>query len=127
VKQRKNNYPDIQRVPREAIAAAGVKRILSNCCGATWNGPSPRLSNAWRNAFSVSQFLKDCQAAETEPHAGVGLGTDHRIGSKKTTGFALTLDDYLLHLCIFAKQKSEEPHGPASRMRRFSARRNHRL
>ena len=75
----------------------------------------------------VSQFLKDCLAASTEAHAGVGLGTDHRISSKKTTGFALTLDDQLLHLCIFTKQKSEETHGSASRMRRFSARRNHRL
>ncbi|MCK8600502.1 ARPP-1 family domain-containing protein [Desulfoferrobacter suflitae] len=75
----------------------------------------------------ASKFLKDCLAAETEAHAGVGLGIDHRIGSKNATGFALTRDDQLLHLCIFAKESRQKSEQSGARMRRFSARRNHRL
>jgi hypothetical protein len=75
----------------------------------------------------LSRFLEDCLAAATETHRGVGLGTDHRIESEKTTGFALMLDDRLLHLCIFAKPKAEETRSPSGGMRRFSGRRNNRL
>lgn len=73
---------------------------------------------------TVTQFLKDCQAGATEAHPGVGLGTDYRISSKKTTGFALTLDDQILHLCLFARQNRQETRGTAAGMTRFSARRD---
>ena len=71
---------------------------------------------------TVTQFLKDCQAGATEGHRSVGLGTDHRISSQKATGFALTLDDQILHLCLFTRQDRAQTRGPAARMTRFSAR-----
>lgn len=37
-KQKKNNHSDITSVQREAIAAVGARRILSNCRGAGWTG-----------------------------------------------------------------------------------------
>jgi hypothetical protein len=46
---------------------------------------------------------------------------------KEDNGIALTLDDHLLHIVIFTRQKMEDINGPAARMRRFSARRNDRL
>ena len=73
----------------------------------------------------VTKFFKDCLAAETDTHPAVGLGTDFRLESKKLTGFALVLDDHLLHLSAFARQNGS---GAAhARMGSFSRRRRNRV
>ena len=108
----------------ESLARVFKKLLASYVLDALdWHEPE-KETKALKSG--VTQFLKDCQAGATEAHPGVGLGTDHRISSKKTTGFALTLDDQLLHLCIFARHKSDETRGRSSRIARFSARQSNR-
>ena len=53
----------------------------------------------------------------------VGLGTDYRLESRKMTGFALALDDQILHLCMFAR----DSHESGSKMEKFSTRRRNRV
>ena len=55
----------------------------------------------------VTKFQKAALAASTEGRASVGLGTDFRMESKKVTGFALALDEQLLHISIFARADSQ--------------------
>ncbi|MDP2647602.1 MAG: hypothetical protein Q8P24_21945, partial [Desulfobacterales bacterium] len=61
-----------------------------------------------------------------ESHTSVGLGIDLRMESKKFTGFALSLDDQILHLCVFAKEDDRHDNGMTASMRRFSQRRRSR-
>jgi len=56
----------------------------------------------------------------------VGLGTDFRIESKKITGFALALDEQLLHISIFARADGGDRDVADSRIERFSRRRRNR-
>ena len=73
----------------------------------------------------VTKFFKDCLTAEADSHPAVGLGTDFRLESKKLTGFALILDDHLLHLSAFARQNGS---GAAhAQMGSFSRRRRNRV
>lgn len=51
----------------------------------------------------VTKFLNSPTACKVEPHPSVGLGTDCRLESKTTTGFALAHDDQILHLSAFAR------------------------
>ena len=71
----------------------------------------------------VTDFMKATRAAQIENHPSVGLGTDLRIESKKVTGFALSLDDQLLHLCVFARSNGRGRKERVSRMARYSQRR----
>jgi hypothetical protein len=71
----------------------------------------------------VTKFRKASLAAGTEGRPSVGLGTDFRMESKKVTGFALALDDQLLHISIFSRADSQSPHTADSRIERFSRRR----
>jgi len=75
----------------------------------------------------VTKFMKSSHAAKIDSHESVGLGRDLRVESKKITGFALEIDDQLLHLCIFARENSRDRHESNSRIERFSRRRRNRI
>ncbi|HJX35052.1 MAG TPA: DUF6569 family protein [Desulfatiglandales bacterium] len=75
----------------------------------------------------VTRFIRDSLASQAESRPSVGLGTDLRIESKKMTGFALALNDKILHLCLFAMSKEDGYGGRSSRMERYSRRRQHRI
>jgi hypothetical protein len=70
----------------------------------------------------VMAFLKDSLTAVPETRPAVGKGTDYRFSSEKVTGFALCLDDRILHLSIFAKTNGMENAAQRSRISRFSRR-----
>ena len=75
----------------------------------------------------VTKFQKDTMAANAEVHPSVGLGTDFRMESGKVTGFALALDDQLLHVSIFARaDRRNYDNQASSRMQRYSRRRRNR-
>jgi len=73
----------------------------------------------------VNNFLKTANDAQVETHSSVGLGTDCRLDSNKCSGFALSHDDHVLHLSIFARESGGKKTKPSSRMQRFSGRRDH--
>jgi hypothetical protein len=74
----------------------------------------------------VTKFRKAADAAGSDRRPGVGLGTDSRIESKKVTGFALALDDQILHLSIFARANARNRETRTSRMERYTQRRRNR-
>ncbi|RJR43450.1 MAG: hypothetical protein C4576_14360 [Desulfobacteraceae bacterium] len=67
-------------------------------------------------------FLKNSLTAVPEIRPAVGKGTDYRFSSEKVTGFALCMDDQVLHLSIFAKTNGTEHVAQGSRISRFSRR-----
>ena len=75
----------------------------------------------------VTAFLKSALSAHLEPHPSVGLGTDIRMESKKITGFALALDNEVLHVSLFAKENGDGEKMRSSRMHRYSRRRRNRI
>ena len=75
----------------------------------------------------VTKFLKASRAARVETHPSVGLGTDCRLESKKVTGFALAIDDQILHLSVFARTSGHNQNKYASKMQRFTQRRINRI
>ncbi len=74
----------------------------------------------------VTRFQKSALSADAESHPSVGLGTDFRLESRKITGFALALDDQLLHVSIFARADGQNINPGDSRIERFSKRRRNR-
>ncbi|MBW2108205.1 MAG: hypothetical protein JRI36_06000 [Deltaproteobacteria bacterium] len=64
--------------------------------------------------------------ANMESRPSVGLGTDIRFESEDLTGFALALDNQVLHLSIFSHKNSGNRPGHISRIQRFSHRRRFR-
>jgi hypothetical protein len=74
----------------------------------------------------VTKFRKAADAASSEGRPGVGLGTDFRIESKKVTGFALALDDQILHLSVFERGNGQGQETRTSRMGRYTQRRRNR-
>jgi hypothetical protein len=74
----------------------------------------------------VTKFRKAADAAGSEGQPGVGLGTDFRIESRKVTGFALALDDQILHMSIFARPDGRNHENRTSRMERYTQRRRNR-
>ena len=74
----------------------------------------------------VTKFQKAALAADAESHPAVGLGTDFRLESRKVTGFALALEDQLLHVSIFARTDSQNHEKQASRIERYTHRRRNR-
>jgi hypothetical protein len=74
----------------------------------------------------VTKFLKASDKAAVESRPSVGLGTDCRLESEELTGFALALDDQVLHLSIFVRPKDDGGDGRVSGMQRFSNRRRRR-
>jgi len=79
------------------------------------------------DAGSVKAFLRSPAASRVAPHPSVGLGTDCRLESENTTGFALVHADQILHLSLFARAAENHQGIPGSRMIRFSHRRNRRF
>jgi hypothetical protein len=75
----------------------------------------------------VTKFRKAADAAGSEGRAGVGLGTDYRIESRKVTGFTLALDDQILHLSVFARPDGRNGENRTSRMGRYTQRRENRV
>jgi hypothetical protein len=55
-----------------------------------------------------------------ESRPSVGLGMDLRMESKRMTGFALSFDDRIVHLCLFALSKEDGYGRSSSRMERYS-------
>ncbi|MBC8421194.1 MAG: hypothetical protein H8E10_21665 [Desulfobacterales bacterium] len=74
----------------------------------------------------VTRFRKAALSANAEARPSVGLGTDFRLESKKVTGFALALDEQVLHISIFARADGRDTHGADSQIERFSRRRQNR-
>jgi len=70
----------------------------------------------------VTKFMKAAHSSRAEGYPSVGLGTDYRLESRKMMGFALALEDQILHLCMFAR----DSHESGSKMGRFSTRRRNR-
>jgi len=79
-----------------------------------------------RDILEVTKFRKAADAAGSEGQPGVGLGTDFRIESRKVTGFALALNDQILHLSVFAKTNGRNRETRTSRMERYTQRRRNR-
>ncbi|RLB33489.1 MAG: hypothetical protein DRH12_18335 [Deltaproteobacteria bacterium] len=75
----------------------------------------------------VTNFINASKGATIESHPSVGPGTDLRLESEKVIGFAVSLDDQILHLCIFPKENGQKGHGSDSGLVRFSMRRRNRL
>ena len=75
----------------------------------------------------VTRFIKASETARVESHPPVGQGSDLRMESRKITGFALSLDERILHLCIFLRENGRNSHVSDSGMGRFSARRRNRV
>ena len=75
----------------------------------------------------VTAFVKSALSAHLEPHPSVGLGTDIRMESKKITGFALALDNKVLHVSLFAKENGDGEKMRSSRIHRYSRRRRNRI
>jgi hypothetical protein len=57
----------------------------------------------------------------------VGLGTDCRLDSDQSTGFALAHDKQILHMSLFARAAENNQQIPGSRIIRFSHRRRRRF
>jgi len=79
-----------------------------------------------RDIPEVTKFRKAADAAGSEGNPGVELGTDFRIESRRVSGFALTLNEKVLHLSVFAREDRGKGNGHESRMGRFSQRRRNR-
>ena len=74
----------------------------------------------------VTKFRKAALAAGAEGHPSVGMGTDFRLESGKVTGFALTLDDKVLHISVFERTNDNTENIHESRMGSFTQRRRNR-
>ena len=74
----------------------------------------------------VTKFRKDADSAGSEGQAGVGLGTDFRIESRRLTGLAMALNEKVLHLSVFARQTGQHREQRPSRMGRYTQRRRNR-
>jgi hypothetical protein len=71
----------------------------------------------------VTKFMKASRSASAEKHKGVGMGTDYRLESEMITGFALAMDEQILHLSVFARKNAQMGKGANSRMGSFAQRR----
>jgi hypothetical protein len=83
-------------------------------------------------AFKVTKsetgkFLEASAGCSVEIHQSVGLGTDCRLESDQSTGFALAHDKQILHMSLFARAADNNQQIPGSRIIRFSHRRNRRF
>jgi len=74
----------------------------------------------------VSAFFESIRSAHAESSPSVALGSDVRLESDTTIGFALDYEGALLHLSAFAREKKADGETPRSRMERFSRRKRGR-
>lgn len=75
----------------------------------------------------VTRFTEGIFKCQVEVHPSVGLGKDCRMESSHLTGFALALDDQILHMCIFARLEGFKGGSRTSRMARYSRRSQNRV
>ena len=75
----------------------------------------------------VTKFRKAALSADFESRPSVGLGTDIRLESRKVIGFALALDDKVLHISVFERTNDNTGDVQESRMGRFTQRRRNRV
>ena len=75
----------------------------------------------------AAKFLEASAECRVEAHQSVGLGTDCRLDSDGSTGFALAHKKQVLHMSLFAKAAENNRQTPGSRMIRFSHRRRRRF
>ena len=75
----------------------------------------------------VTRFIRSAKSASAEEHPSVGLGIDCRLESRSIIGFALVLDDKVVHISIFKKTGSGGTSRSNSRMQSFTQRRRNRL
>ncbi len=75
----------------------------------------------------VTAFLKSVRNAKADEHPSVGLGTDCRLESRSTAGFALVLDGRVIHMSVFRKTANRCNNTRNSRMQRYSQRRRNRV
>jgi hypothetical protein len=76
---------------------------------------------------SAGKFIEASSECRAEIHQSVGLGTDCRLDSDKSTGFALAHDKQVLHMSLFARAAENNRQTPGSRIIRFSHRRRRRF
>jgi len=75
----------------------------------------------------VTDFTKGIFSCKMETHDSVGLGTDCRLESEKLTGFALALDEKILHMSVFARVAGFQGRSQTARMARYSRRSRNRV
>jgi hypothetical protein len=75
----------------------------------------------------AGKFLEASSECRVEVHQSVGLGTDCRLDSDQSTGFALAHDKQILHMSLFARAAENNQQIPGSRIIRFSHRRRRRF
>jgi hypothetical protein len=75
----------------------------------------------------VTKFIAGTFTCSLETHGAIGLGTDCRLESGKMTGFALSFDDKVIHMSIFARLEGLQGRAQTSRMARFSRRNQNRV
>jgi len=75
----------------------------------------------------AAEFLHQCAGCNVEQFPSVALGTDCRLAADKVTGFALLVEEQVVHLSAFIRARGGNGSGHGSRMRRYSARRRRRL
>jgi len=89
-----------------------------------WHDPDKEYKAVKRE---VTKFYKAALSATAEARPSVGLGTDLRLESGRAIGFALVLDDQLLHVSVFARADGRDHEKHTSRMERYSRRRINRF
>jgi hypothetical protein len=90
------------------------------------SGKSRETSNKSTKS-EAAKFLEASAGCRVETHKSVGQGTDCRLDSDRSTGFALAHEDRVLHMSLFAKVSESNAEFPGSRMIRFSHRRRRRF
>ncbi len=77
--------------------------------------------------YRTDKVTTQVDRLKAEGRPSVGLGTDFRLQSKKVTGFALALDDQILHVSIFGLADGSNKNIHTSRMKSFTQSRRNRV
>ena len=86
------------------------------------------MENAKKGTKSeAGKFIEASSECRVEVHQSVGLGTDCRLDSDHSTGFALAHDKQVMHMSLFARAAENNRQTPGSRIIRFSHRRRRRF
>lgn len=70
-------------------------------------------------ADAVERFLASAAGAETTSHEGLGVGMDVVLTGSDVVGNALTWEDGIVHLALFARNVDGEPTGQGYRAQRI--------
>jgi hypothetical protein len=99
------------------------------------NGPVIMVPNIRKGDTNmdtvIKNYLEQMKVGRKQSHKNLALYpllSTYSVGleSRKITGFALGLDDQLLHLSIFARTDGQDRNNSNSRIERFSSRRRNR-